>query len=153
VSGDDRNAELRASLARLLDERAVIATLYAYCEAADADTPDRFVDCFMTDGLFTYRAFSEPEPTLRCRGHAELERWFRERLPQVPPGTMNHTTIQPHVTVDGDSAEARSRFVSIRARDGVLVVASTGRYEDRLVRCEDGRWRFAERHSIGDMPR
>jgi SnoaL-like domain len=71
----------------------------------------------------------------------------------VPPGTMNHTTVHPRVTVNGDHAEASSRFVSIRSREDGLFVASTGSYQDKLVRCEDGRWRFAERHSVGDMPR
>jgi SnoaL-like domain len=140
-------------LARLLAERDVIETLYAYCEAADAETPDAFLDCFTDNGLFTYRGYSDSEPSLTCRGRAELERWFLERLPVVPPGTMNHTTVHPRVDVTGDQAQSTSRFVSIRARDGSLVVASTGSYRDRLVRCQDGRWRFLERHSVGDMPR
>lgn len=134
-------------------ERDVIDTLYSYCEAADGENPDAFLDCFAEDGVFTHRPFGASEPTLICRGRPQLERWFRDRLPAVPPGTMNHTTIQPRVTVDGDQAEATSRFVSIRARDGELVLASTGSYRDRLIRCPDGRWRFAERHSTGDMPR
>jgi hypothetical protein len=142
-----------AALAALLDERNVVDLLYVYCEAADAETPEAFVDCFTPDGLFTYRAAADATPSLTCRGHDELERWFRERLPVVPPGTMNHTTVHPRVTVDGDEARATSRFVSIRAREGALVVASTGSYDDRLVRGQDGRWRFLERHSIGDMPR
>jgi ketosteroid isomerase-like protein len=147
------SASTSDALARLLDERDVIEVLYAYCEAADATTSDAFVDCFTEEGVFTYRAFADAEPSLTCRGRAELERWFIERLPVVPPGTMNHTTVHPRVTVQGDQAEASSRFVSIRSRDDGLFVASTGSYRDRLVRGEDGRWRFAERHSIGDMPR
>jgi hypothetical protein len=140
-------------LAALLGERGVIERLYAYCEAADAETPDAFVDCFTPDGVFTYRTFADTEPSLTCRGHAELERWFRDRLPTVPPGTMNHTTVHPRIVVDGDRAKSTSRFVSIRACDGALVVASTGTYHDRLVRSDDGRWRFLERQTVGDMPR
>lgn len=141
------------ALTRLLDERDVIETLYAYCEAADATTPGAFVDCFTADGVFSYRGFAEAEPSLTCRGRGALERWFLERLPVVPPGTMNHTTVHPRVTVEGDQAQATSRFLSIRSGDGGLFVASTGSYQDRLVRCEDGRWRFLERHCVGDMPR
>jgi ketosteroid isomerase-like protein len=141
------------ALARLLDERDVVERLYAYCEAADAETPDAFLDCFTEDGEFTYRASADAQPSITCRGRRELERWFRERLPVVPPGTMHHTTVHPTVTVDGDHAESTSHYISIRARDGALIVASTGAYRDRLVRCEDGRWRFVERQSIGDMPR
>jgi 3-phenylpropionate/cinnamic acid dioxygenase small subunit len=140
-------------LARLLDERDVTARLYAYCEAADAQTPEAFLDCFTADGLFTYRTFAQAEPSLTCRGRAELERWFVERLPVVPPGTMNHTTVHPRVSVDGDRAEATSRYISIRSREGGLAVVSTGSYRDRLVRCEDGQWRLVERESVGDMPR
>jgi len=150
VTETDRTVD---ALARLLDERDVLEVIYDYCEAADADTPDAFVDHFTEDGLFTYRASADAPLSLEVRGRAELEKWFVERLPVVPPGTMNHTTVHPRVSVAGDTAESRSRFVSVRARDGGLFVASTGSYRDRLVRCEDGRWRFAERHSIGDMPR
>jgi SnoaL-like protein len=146
-------ANADVALAALLDERNVIDALYAYCEAADAETPGAFVDCFTPDGLFTYRASATATPSLTCRGHEALERWFRERLPVVVPGTMNHTTVHPRVAIDGDEARVTSRFLSIRAREGALVVASTGSYDDRLVRCQDGRWRFLERHSIGDMPR
>jgi hypothetical protein len=140
-------------LARLVDERDVTARLYVYCELADAETPEGFVDCFTSDGLFTYRAHGATEPSLSVRGHAALEKWFTDRLPVVLPGTMNHTTVHPAVTIDGDRAHASSRFISVRARDGGLFVASTGSYADDLVRCDDGLWRFAERHSIGDMPR
>ena len=140
-------------LDRLIAEREVVGLLYEYCERADADTPEGFVDCFVADGLFTYRSHPAAEPSLSVRGSGELERWFVERLPVVPPGTMNHTTVHPRVTVDGDRAHASSRFVSIRPRDGGLVVASTGSYSDELIRCADGKWRFTERHSIGDMPR
>ena len=149
ASGVDREQ----LLAGLLDERDVIARLYLYCEAADAPTPDAFLDCFTPDALFTYRAHGAQETSLSVRGHAELQQWFVERLPVVAPGTMNHTTVHPAVTIDGDRAHSSSRFVSIRAREGGLFVASTGSYSDELVRCEDRQWRFAERHSTGDMPR
>jgi ketosteroid isomerase-like protein len=140
-------------LGQLLAEREVMRRLYDYCEAADADTPDAFLDCFTASGLFTHTAHGQSEPVLTLRGHAELERWFVERLALVPPGTMNHTTVHPRVQIEGDRASCRSRFISLRARQDGLYVASTGGYQDVLQRCEDGQWRLAERHSRGDMPR
>jgi hypothetical protein len=147
---DSPDADL---LRRLLAEREVVQRLYVYCEAADAETADAFLDCFTVAGLFTHTAHGQSEPVLTLCGHVELERWFVERLPLVPPGTMNHTTVHPQVHIEDDRASCRSRFISLRARDDGLYVASTGSYRDVLVRCDDGQWRLAERHSHGDMPR
>jgi hypothetical protein len=72
-------------LQRLLDERDVVARIYAYCAAADAETPSAFLDCFTADGAFLYLKARGAEPALHLRGRAELERWFVERLPVVPP--------------------------------------------------------------------
>jgi hypothetical protein len=140
-------------LQRLLDERDVVARVYAYCGAADAETPDAFVDCFAADGEFVYLTAPGASPAIHLRGRAELERWFVERLPVVPPGTMNHVTVHPHAEVDGDEARATSWFISIRAGESGPYITSTGGYRDRLVRCEDGAWRFAERVCIADLPR
>jgi hypothetical protein len=139
-------------LQRLVDERDVIARLYAYCAAADAQTPDAFLDCFTADGEFIYRAGADAEPAIHLRGRAEIERWFAERLPSFPAGTMNHTTIHPHADVQGDEATATSWFISIRNGESGPYIASTGGYRDRLVRCDDGAWRFARRVSTGDLP-
>jgi hypothetical protein len=66
---------------------------------------------------------------------------------------MTHVTVNAQVEVDGDAAEVASTYVSLRARDGGIVVGSTGRYADRAVRGADGRWRLTERVCRGDMPR
>jgi ketosteroid isomerase-like protein len=146
--------DLQATVQRLLDERDVIDRINGYCAAADAPSPDGLLDCFTEDGLFTYAASDGAERSLVCRGRAELERWFVERLPVVPPGAMMHVTVHPRVTrLEGDRAEATSQFLGIRVRADGLFVASTGHYRDVLERGADGRWRFSERHSIGDMPR
>jgi len=55
--------------------------------------------------------------------------------------------------VTGDSATVQSYFMRVEPRDGgpTQIVAS-GRYIDRLIRCDDGRWRFVERVAeIDDM--
>jgi hypothetical protein len=144
---------VNALLQRLLDERDVVARIYAYCPAADAETSTAFLDCFTEDGAFLYLKARGAEPSIHLRGRAALERWFVERLPVVPPGTMNHVTVHPHVEVEGDEAHATSWFVSIRTNDSGPYITSTGAYEDRLVRGEDGAWRFAERVCVADLPR
>ena len=98
-------------LARLLDEHDVVELLYVYCETADAETPAAFVDCFTRDGLFTYRAHVATELAFSVRGHADLETWFVQRLPVVPPGTMNHTTVHPRVTIGGAERGPPPRFI------------------------------------------
>jgi SnoaL-like domain len=153
ITPDRPTRDVADLLERLVAERDIVARLYVYCEAADAETPEAFLDCFTPGGVFTHTAHGQSQPMLSLNGAAELERWFIERLPVVPPGTMSHTTVHPRVQVEGRRADATSQFVSIRAREEGLFVASTGSYRDVLVRCDDGEWRFAERHSLADMPR
>jgi ketosteroid isomerase-like protein len=135
------------------DEAAVLSLLGRYCHALDGDDLAAVLDCFTEDGVFAYFALGAAEPLLRFEGHAEIAAWFADHRSKTPLGAMTHVTVNPSIELDGDEATAASTYVSLRARDGGIVVGSTGRYADRAARGADGRWRLAERLSHADMPR
>jgi ketosteroid isomerase-like protein len=135
------------------DEAAIVFLLSRYCHAMDRASVADLLDCFAADGVFAYYPAGAAEPLFRLEGGAAIEGWFGEHRARTPLGTQTHVTVNPSVVVDGDGATATSTFLSLRAQDGGIVVASTGRYADRLERGADGRWRFAERVTHGDMPR
>ena len=49
------------------------------------------------------------------------------------------------IDVDGDKATCVSYLVVVMEHEDVPVLRVFGRYRDRLVRGDDGRWRFRER--------
>jgi len=73
------------------------------------------------------------------------------KLPAKPRGFV-HVTTDPIIELDGCTATQRCTLLLYRrSRDGSKVsLFSTGRYEDRLVRTDDG-WRFARRHGWLDI--
>ena len=135
------------------DEAAVLSLLGRYCHAMDGEDLAAVLDCFAEDGVFAYYALGANEPLLRYQGHAEIAAWFADHRAKTPLGAMTHVTVNPSIEVAGMEATVASTYVSLRARDGGIVVGSTGRYADRAVRGADGRWRLAERISHADMPR
>jgi uncharacterized protein (TIGR02246 family) len=135
------------------DEASVLFLFSRYCHAMDGDDAAAVLDCFADDGVFAYFAAGAAEPHFRLQGSAAIEEWFGQHRARTPLGTQTHVTVNPAIEIRGDTAEAVSTYLSLRAHDGGIAVASTGRYVDRLARGADGRWRFAERVSRGEMPR
>jgi ketosteroid isomerase-like protein len=137
----------------LPDAESVHSLLSRYCHAMDGDDVGALLACFTDDAVFAYYPAGADDPLFRLRGHEELAAWFAEHRGRTPLGSQTHVTVNPNVELEGDRGVATSTFLSLRAKDGGIVVASTGRYEDRLERGADGRWRLAERVTRGDMPR
>jgi uncharacterized protein (TIGR02246 family) len=135
------------------DEAAVLFLLSRYAHAVDGDDPEALLDCFADDGVFIYYASGASEPFFRLEGRSAIGAWFAEHRAGTPLGTQTHVTVNPSIVVAGDSADATSTFISLRAQEGGIGVASTGRYVDRLARDADGQWRLVERVTRGDMPR
>ncbi len=142
-----------ARLQRLEDERAVVARLHSVCFAVDGTDEAAWLDVFTPAGVFTWRATDDAVPALDLRGHEALAVWFRTHRTNNPVGSQMHIVLHPIVTIDGDEARAKTAYQTLRMIDGQVVVASTGRYDDRLVRSADGAWRLAEHHAVGSMMR
>ena len=76
-------AELTERVARLEDERAVAATLYAYGSALDYGDRGRFLDCFTPDADYAVEMRLGAEGNFRYRGHDELGALLRRPHPRA----------------------------------------------------------------------
>jgi ketosteroid isomerase-like protein len=148
------SVEVLAERIRVLeDERAIIQTLHQYGHAMDYGPDDEFLDCFTTDGLWDVR-MRRSGAGFALRGHAEIKQSLVGQMAVRAPALFaKHIVVDARITLDGDVASVQSYFIRIEPRDdGPTQVVASGRYLDRLVRGDDGRWRFTERIAeIDDM--
>ena len=129
-------------------DHLAIRNLYAtYAHAVDANDGDVYADCYTADGwtdISSFRAAGELARTGQfsfidergiIRGHDNLRK----------AGTLvqlHHLVGNVLVrSIEGDRAECSAYFIVFAPDDGR--VEHYGRYESELLRCEDGRWRFA----------
>jgi len=156
---DDKAAGLSgdgAVLARLkiLEDRlAIVELLHRVCFTIDNDVPGDWLDCFVAEGIFSWGSDPDAPPVLDLRGRDALAFWFDHHRASNPIGSQTHIVLHPVVTVAGDIATVTSSYMTLRAIGGDVMVASAGRYADRLRREPDGCWRLVERRAIGTMMR
>jgi hypothetical protein len=143
---DAHSAELAARVARLEDERAVVATLYAYGEALDYGDRKLFLDCFTPDADYIVEMRLGREGSFSYRGHDELAGYF-EGHTHAPAAYHKHVTVNPMVDCDADTATATSYFLRVdaAATSGPAIVLASGRYIDELVRDAGGHWLIKSR--------
>jgi hypothetical protein len=136
---------LAARLALLEDEKAIVATLYAYGTALDYGDRDLFLGCFTADAEYTVDLRLNPEGGFACRGHGELTTYFDGHT-HAPAAWHKHVTVNPMVVCDGDTARATSYILRVDPApgSGPATVLGSGRYVDTLVR-DGGRWRIRTR--------
>jgi len=137
---------LAERVARLEDERAVLATLYAYGSSLDYGDRGGFLDCFTPDADYVVEMRLGADGNFRFRGHDELGAYF-EGHTHAPDAWHKHVTVNPSVACAGDTATATSYFLRVDAAptSGPAVVLASGRYADELVRADDGKWRIRAR--------
>jgi hypothetical protein len=143
---EPQSAELAERVARLEDERAVVAILYAYGEALDYGDRKLFLDCFTTDAEYMVGMRLSPEGGFSYRGHDELTVYFDGHT-HAPAAYHKHVTVNPLVICDGATATATSYFLRVDAApdSGPAIVLASGRYLDELVRDAGGRWLIRSR--------
>jgi len=145
---------LLARLQVLEDERGILQTLYQYGHSMDYGPDPDFVDCFTPDGVWEVRMRRIPDGGFTCSGGAEIAASLEAQTSvRAPALYAKHLLIEPRIVVDGGEASVDSYFVRIEPReDGPTQIVASGRYLDRLVRCDDGQWRFTRRIAeIDDM--
>jgi len=99
---------------------------------------DDLVDLFTPDGAFVGLA--------TARGHDELRTFFSD-LQDGPLSAWWHFSSNETIDLVGTPAHAATGATWLDQPcvvDGRAHVAA-GRYQDQMVRSDDGRWRFAER--------
>lgn len=131
-------------LQRLEDAEAIQDVLMDYARTLDARDMESYSALFAREGEWTGPYVGT------ARGPAAIFRLMQNNLGPAPAGS-NHVISNIVVKVDGDRAEAQSRWTyMIPAEGGAPRPAICGRYEDILVR-EDGAWRFLKREVLGDI--
>ncbi|HXY91136.1 MAG TPA: nuclear transport factor 2 family protein [Acidimicrobiia bacterium] len=131
----------------LLEERAVLRTLYDHAHAIDHLTNQReqeLLALFTDDGVVEVVGPEGATMALR-RGRAELAAYFAT-YPRPPDTHTKHVVCDSIVEVNGTRATASSYWVSITHGPGAPHVLGFGRYDDQLVK-RDGRWRIAHRRA------
>ena len=136
--------ELAASVSRTMDVQAITDRLHAYCHAIDHGDSEGWLDCFTEDGSWVVQAV-DGNLVFDLHGQGDLRGWIEETHSQNTGG-FQHMTLNPRVlTIDGDDAVSTAYYLTSRIVDNILIMRGTGRYDDRLVRCDDGQWRIKER--------
>jgi SnoaL-like domain len=133
-------------LARLEDERMVIDTLHRYGQGITFKDRDLWLSAFFPDAHLTMRYWPDGALAVDLRGRSELAAWYDQHQRQWPVGTEAQITINPRVEVNGDAATSICSFVVLmRSEEGAPSLRTIGRYDDDLVRNENGIWQITER--------
>ena len=122
----------------LTDRQAITDVLVEYCCALDRMDLPRLAALFTDDCFVEYG----PEPALRSRGAAELEKSL-ERLWRWRRTSHHLSNVQ--IKFNGrDEARVNSYVHAWHERPDGTTATILGQYQDRLVRINE-RWRIAER--------
>lgn len=151
---------LSRRLAALESERDVVATLNRYGHAIDYGDETGWLDCFTNDAAFDLRfqvgdsathltrlAMGKPTANgVRIEGWNNLAKFIAQHS-RAPEAYHKHYLMEPIVTPDvsAGTATARSYFMRVDLIEGVSQIYAFGRYLDKLIRQDDGLWRFKER--------
>jgi len=147
---DMRNVDIEY----MRDHLAIQQLYAAYTYAVDSGDGDRLADCFTPDGYMDISSFK----IIRQMPDADaMLRQFSDERGQIRGANIRKATANGmqahHITanvlihwIKGDKAKGSAYFM-VFTKDGGKI-EHYGRYEDDLVRCPDGRWRFAARQDI-----
>lgn len=136
----------------LEDERAILRTLYTYGQSIDYGREDEFLDCWIDDARLSYSFAvanslgADGRSDMSFNGREEIAGFFRGHT-HAPERYHKHFLVAPLITIDGDRATVECYNARLDARPGGPLTSSFGCYRDELIRCPDGRWRFAARRS------
>ncbi len=128
---------LEDRIQRIEDERDIQQTIYRYGFALDYGSEDEWMKCWTDDAVLLW----SDSPI--C-GHQELKAAFRSHT-HAPQIFHKHLVVNARITVVADAAEAESMFARLDSYPDGPQILAFGRYQDELVRCADGCWRFRRR--------
>ncbi len=134
------DAAILERLQFLEDKQEICELKAAYCAACDDDhNPDTVITLFTEDGVWDAPGIAT------CKTPQELYAFFSGM--GTPMGMRNsaHMVMNPRITIDGDQATGRWRFLmmwtGLPADGPAQYTRIIGNYEDAFVR-QDGRWLF-----------
>lgn len=126
---------LEARIQRLEDIESIKQLKALYCEICDDDhNPDRIVTIFTDDGIWEGKGIGT------ATGHAEIRALF-ERF-QKMMSFSQHMTMNPRITVNGDSATGTWYFFGPFAfYEGNQAKWQATRYHEEYARVDD-EWKI-----------
>ena len=127
--------ELADRIKRLEDIEEIKQLKALYCEICDDDhNPDRIVTIFTHDGIWEGKGIG------RANGHQEIRELFESF--QKMMSFSQHMTMNPRITVNGDSANGTWYFFGpFTFRDGNQAKWQATRYHEEYART-DGEWKI-----------
>lgn len=147
-------SDLEKRIRELEDAREVTNLVYRYAHYIDAFRRDDWLDLFTPDAEYIARGRTGPndawENAVHLKTRTDFEKFiddFSVRMRRPAGEEQKNLLSQPLVEVSGDTATATTYFHLIFVKNGERYIFAGGRYIDRAVRCDDGRWRFRERIS------
>lgn len=138
-------------LQKLEAEAEIRRVMVEYANALDARDFGAYAALFTEQGEWTGGLGSQ-------KGRAAIEQMLVDNIGRAEPGFINasnfHMLTNPHVVVDGDTAQATSMFlVWVRSKDEnpLPKPVMAGRYVDEFVRTAEG-WKIARRVAYDLIP-
>lgn len=132
------------------DRLDILDLLGRYAHAYDSGDREALTRLFVENAEFVIQGRVGHVPSVMQGRDAIIEGLVAKRL-VMQPEQRRHIATNLVVLEQTDSvARAASYLVLIATLDGSPRTLATGRYEDDLVKCEDGSWRILRRLAIPD---
>jgi hypothetical protein len=144
------DGDLEARLRALEHERDILRLLATYGQALDYGEAAEFLDCWTDTAVLEYeygtaRDRGETDAVdLHFEGRDQIAVFFHEHG-HAPARFHKHFLVEPLVVIEGDRGRVDSYFARFDPGSKGPLTSAFGRYRDLVVRCPDGRWRFARR--------
>lgn len=135
-----------------LDHLAILNRYAAYTYAVDCADEKGYLDCFTPDAIVDISSFkiawAAMGDALRCFADENgIVRGAENLRKSVGVVKFHHVTANVLVhSIDDDHARGSAYFVVFTPDGGKI--EHYGRYDDELVKCDDGEWRFRVRRDI-----
>ncbi len=150
---EKRIEALEQRLKFLEAQQGILQTMNSYAHAIDYGLPEEWLDLFTKDahyfsgirGIKMPEIFGIPQPEDGFSGE-DLSAYIHMH-DHVPEAYHKHFIVEPVIKLEGeDKASATTYFARLDngGETGPFVLCF-GRYLDKYVKCEDGKWRFKER--------
>ena len=143
---------LERRLKILEDERAILSTLYTYGHTIDYGLKEEWLDCFTEDAVYRVEHFGTTLPFIGVdqpegglKGQDALAEYINFHT-NAPAMWHKHMLAEPVISLRNDNeASVESYFMRLDEDENGAYIFAFGRYRDRMVKGQDGKWRFAER--------